>query len=148
MFYYWRDRAGEHTQAHLADYTGIFRADAFRGCNKLYEADRKPGPLVEAACWVHARRPFFVMADVTANTRRKAQGKTTSVISPPALEAVLQIVRSELLEISLCSVGSLPSALVTERSHRVTGDRSTIAGRKLLAWQRRASLPLAQKGGH
>jgi hypothetical protein len=53
-----------------------------------------------------------------------------------------QIVRSELLEISLCAIGSLPSALVTERSHRAVGDRSTVAGRRLLAWQRRAALPL------
>jgi len=91
MFYYSRDRAGEHAQAHLADYTGIFQADAFGGYNKLYEPDRKPGPIVEAACWVHARRPFFIMADVAANARRKAQGKTTSVISPLALEAVRRI---------------------------------------------------------
>jgi transposase len=40
---------------------------------------------------VHARRPFFIMADVAANARRKAQGKTTSVISPLALEAVRRI---------------------------------------------------------
>jgi len=91
MFYYSRDRGGEHPQAHLTGYTGIFQADAYAGYNKLYEADRKPGPLIEAACWVHARRPFFVMADVTADARRKAEGKTTSVISPLALEAVRRI---------------------------------------------------------
>jgi transposase len=91
MFYYSRDRAGEHPQAHLADYAGIFQADAFGGYNKLYEADRKPAPIVEAACWVHARRPFFIMADIAANARRKAQGKTLGVISPLALEAVRRI---------------------------------------------------------
>jgi transposase len=91
MFYYSRDRTGEHAQAHLADYAGIFQADAFGGYNKLYEAGRKPGPIVEAACWVHARRPFFVMADIAANARRKAQGKTPGVISPLALEAVRRI---------------------------------------------------------
>jgi transposase len=91
MFYYSRDRAGEHAQAHLADYAGIFQADAFSGYTKLYEPDRNPGPILEAACWAHARRPFFVMADVAANARRKAQGKTASVISPLALEAVRRI---------------------------------------------------------
>src|SRR5499427_4604737 len=75
MFYYSRDRTGAHTQAHLAVYAGILQTDAFAGYNKLYAADRKPGPLVEAACWVHARRPFFVMADIAANARRRAQGK-------------------------------------------------------------------------
>ena len=91
MFYYSRDRAGEHAQAHLADYAGIFQADAYGGYNKLYEPGRKPGPIMEAACWVHARRPFFVMADLAANARRKAQGKSASVISPLALEAVRRI---------------------------------------------------------
>jgi hypothetical protein len=91
MFYYSRDRAGEHAQTHLADYTGIFQADAFGGYTRLYEADRKPGLIVEAACWVHARRPFFQMADLAANARRRAQGKTLAVISPVALEAVRRI---------------------------------------------------------
>src|SRR5947209_9350186 len=57
---------------HLANYAGIFQADAYSGYNKLYEPDRKAGPILEAACWVHARRPFFVMADVAENARRKA----------------------------------------------------------------------------
>src|ERR1700759_4112816 len=91
VFYYSRNRSGEHPQAHLEEYAGIFQADAYGGYTKLYEANRKPGPLVEAACWVHARRPFFVMADVAADARRKAEGKTTSVISPIALEAVRRI---------------------------------------------------------
>jgi transposase len=91
MFYYSRDRAGEHPQAHLANYAGIFQADAYGGYNRLYEPDRKPGPILEAACWVHARRPFFIMADVAENARRKAQGKTPVPISPLALEAVRRI---------------------------------------------------------
>ena len=91
MFYYSRDRGGEHPQAHLAGYAGILQADAFGGYNKLYEPDRQPGPILEAACWSHARRPFFVMADLAENARRKAQGKTTAVISPLALEAVRRI---------------------------------------------------------
>src|SRR5207253_10099065 len=59
--------------------------------NRLYETDRKPGLILEAACWVHARRPFFQMADLAANARRRAQGKTLAVISPLALEAVRRI---------------------------------------------------------
>ncbi len=85
MFYYSRDRGGEHPRPHLAGYAEIFQADAYAGYNKLYEVDRKPGPLIEAASWVHARRPFFVMADVAAAARRKAEVSTTSVISPLAL---------------------------------------------------------------
>ena len=91
MFYYSRDRRGEHPQAHLADWAGILQADAFGGYNKLYEAERKPGVIIEAACWSHARRPFFALADLAETARRKAQGKTTAVISPLALEAVRRI---------------------------------------------------------
>jgi transposase len=78
-------------QAHSANYAGIFQADAYSGYNKLYEPDRQPAPILEAACWVHARRPFFVMADVAENARRKAQDKTPAAISPLVLEAVRRI---------------------------------------------------------
>jgi transposase len=91
MFYYSRDRAGEHPRAHLASYAGLFQAGAYGGYGKVYEPDRKPGPILEAACWVHARRPFFVMADLAENACRKAQGKTSVAISPLALEAVRRI---------------------------------------------------------
>jgi transposase len=91
MFYYSRDRGGDHPQAHLANYAGLFQADAYGGYGKLYEPERKPGPIQEAACWAHARRPFFVMADLEANARRKSQGKTSAVISPLALEVVRRI---------------------------------------------------------
>jgi transposase len=91
MFYYSRDRGGAHPVRHLADYVGILQADAYSGYNKLYEADRRPGRIIEAGCWVHARRPFFVLADIEANARRKAEGKTAGVISPLALQAVRRI---------------------------------------------------------
>jgi transposase len=91
MFYYSRDRKGEHPQAHLAGYSGILQADAFGGYGKLYEASRHPRPILEAACWVHARRPFFAMADLEENARRKAVGKNAIVISPMAMEIVRRI---------------------------------------------------------
>jgi len=91
MFYYSRDRRGEHPQAHLAGYAGILQADAYDGYNKLYLADRQPGPIREAACWVHARRPFFAMADLEENARRKAAGKKEIPLSPIAIEVVRRI---------------------------------------------------------
>jgi transposase len=93
VFYYSRDRAGEHPQAHLADYAGILQADAYGGYNKLYEAGRSPGLILEAGCWAHARRKFFVLADVDSAARRKAHGKQAALISPLCLEAVQRIDR-------------------------------------------------------
>jgi transposase len=91
MFYYSRDRRGEHPQGHLAGYAGILQADAYDGYNKLYLAGRNPGPILEAACWVHARRPFFAMADIEENARRKASGKKEIALSPIAIEIVRRI---------------------------------------------------------
>ena len=91
VFYYSRDRAGEHPQAHLANYTGIFQADAYSGYGKLYDPGRNAGPILEAACWVHARRPFFAMADLEENARRKAAGKKEIPLSPIAIEVVRRI---------------------------------------------------------
>jgi hypothetical protein len=91
VFHYSRDRRGEHPQAHLASYSGVLQADAFAGYGQLYEPDREPGPIVEAGCWAHARRKFFVLADITTAARRKAQNKSDVVISPLCLEAVQRI---------------------------------------------------------
>ena len=91
LFYYSRDRSGEHPRRHLANFAGILQADAYGGYGKLYEAGRVAGSIMEAACWSHARRKFFVLADIEASASRKAQGKTPAVISPMALEAVRRI---------------------------------------------------------
>jgi len=91
MFYHSRDRRGEHPQRHLAGYAGILQADAYDGYNKLYLAGRSPGPILEAACWVHARRPFFAMADIEENARRKSAGKKEIALSPIAIEIVRRI---------------------------------------------------------
>src|SRR5664280_587700 len=65
VFYYSRDRAGEHPRVQArSDYGGGLL-----------------GP----------RRPFFVIADLAENARRKTQGKKPAVISPLALEAVRRI---------------------------------------------------------
>jgi transposase len=62
VFFYSRDRGGEHPEQHLAGFAGLMQADAYAGFNRLYEADRKAGPIVEVACWAHARRKFFDLA--------------------------------------------------------------------------------------
>ena len=91
MFYYSRDRGGEHPRLHLTRWSGVLQADAYGGYTQLYEAGRMPGPILEAACWAHARRPFFALADIEASARRKAEGKVAAPISPLALEAVQRI---------------------------------------------------------
>jgi transposase len=62
VFFYSPDRSGTHPEAHLNGYAGLMQADAYAGFNRLYEASRKPGPIIEVGCWAHARRKFFELA--------------------------------------------------------------------------------------
>jgi transposase len=63
-FLYSPDRGGAHPERHLAEFAGILQADAYAGFNRLYEPQRAPGPILEAACWSHARRRLFELAAV------------------------------------------------------------------------------------
>jgi hypothetical protein len=38
VFYYSRDRSGEHPRRHLSTFAGILQADAYGGYGKLYAA--------------------------------------------------------------------------------------------------------------
>jgi transposase len=77
VYFYSPDRGGVHPQEHLASYAGLMQADAYAGFDRLYEASRRPGPIVEAACWAHARRKFFDLARLNK--------------APIAIEAVARI---------------------------------------------------------
>jgi transposase len=64
VFFYSPDRGAKHPEQHLASYAGLMQADAYAGFTRFYGAGRKPGPIVEAACWAHARRKFFDLARI------------------------------------------------------------------------------------
>jgi transposase len=129
VFFYSRDRSGEHPQQHLAAYSGILQADAYGGYGKLYDSERRPGPIVEAACWSHARRKFFVLADLAASARRKARGSTPAAISPIALEAVQRI--NALFDIER-TINGLPA----DRRLAARRERSAPLVDALEAWMR------------
>lgn len=74
-FAYSPNRKSEHPRQHLKHFHGTLQADGYAGFNGLY--DRQDQPLIEAACWAHARRKFF---DVHQATH-----------SPLALEALHRI---------------------------------------------------------
>jgi transposase len=65
IFFYSPDRGAKHPEQHLAGYAGLMQADAYAGFNRLYGAGRKPAPIIEAACWAHARRNFFDLARIS-----------------------------------------------------------------------------------
>ena len=82
-FFASRDRTGAHPEAHLASFSGIMQADAYAGFNRLYAPGRKPGPIVEAGCFAHARRKLFDLAKVA-----KAPIATEAVMKIDALFAI------------------------------------------------------------
>jgi transposase len=83
VFFYSRDRGGEHPEQHLAGFAGLMQADAYASFNRLYEADRKPALIIEGACWAHARRKFFDLARIS-----KAPIASEAVIRIDALFAI------------------------------------------------------------
>ena len=90
LFFYSRDRSGEHAARHLAGWAGILQADAYAGFGQLYEPGRSPGAITEAACWSHGRRKFFELADIAKAASARAP-KNPVNLSPLALGAVRRI---------------------------------------------------------
>jgi transposase len=80
------NRKGEHPQDHLKDFRGILQADAYGGYGKIYSTGR----VEEAACWAHARRPFWDMYE--------NQGRVAGSIADQALQriAALYAIEAEI----------------------------------------------------
>ena len=75
MFYYSRDRGGEHPRRHLAGYAGILQADAYAGFSKLYEAGASPGrsPRRPAGPW-----PAQVLRAGRSRARRRWRSRRSA----------------------------------------------------------------------
>jgi transposase len=115
MFFYSRDRGGEHPRRHLLGWAGILQADAYAGFGELYEARRSPRPITEAACWAHSRHKFFVLADLRQ--------------VPLAIEAVRRIDEILAIEREINGAGS-------EQRHAVRQERIKPFVTPLEGWMR------------
>lgn len=133
IFYFSRDRLGAHPEQHLSHYGGILQADAFAGYSGLYRNERRPAPIIEAACWSHSRRKFFILVDIAS----KKRSKKPFVISPIAFEAVRKMDAIFALERSIN--GALPGQrlamrqtqikpLVEEFYNWMTAERAKLSG--------------------
>jgi transposase len=115
VFFYSRDRGGEHPEQHLAGYAGLMQADAYAGFNRLYQANRKGGPITEAACWAHGRRKFFDLARINK--------------APIAVEAVERIDALFALEREI-------NGMTSQERVRVRHERSRSLVTELESWLR------------
>jgi hypothetical protein len=92
------------------------QADAYAGFNRLYEAGCKPGPIVEAACWAHARRKFFDLARLNK--------------APIAIEAIARIDALFAIEREINGLASVERCKVRqERSRPRVEALGTLAAR-------------------
>ncbi|MFN0218476.1 MAG: IS66 family transposase [Hyphomicrobium sp.] len=133
VFYFSPNRLGEHPERHLEDWRGVLQADAYGGYQALYAPDRQPGPIIEAACWAHGRRKFFVLADLAAKMR---DARVT--IAPIALEALRRI--DEIFDIER-SINGLPQNV--RRDVRQAQSKPLVD--KLHAWMKEERARLSAK---
>jgi len=123
VFFYSRDRAGIHPEEHLKSWTGLMQADAYSGFNKLYEPSRRPAPIIEVACWAHARRKLFDHARLK---------------SPLAIEAVNRIDALFAIETEI-------NGTSIECRQRVRNERSRPLMMELETWLRSQRKKLSAK---
>ena len=133
-FFYSGDRAGRHPEQHLASYAGLMQADAYAGFNKLYQASRRPGPIIEAVCWAHYLEPDFIWS-----SRRRRQ--SLSMTAAHRTRHKIGRGQSDCRKASRSGcrlpgfvAGRLDAGVAPERVHRVTlhlkvgGDVATCRG--------------------
>ena len=125
LYFYSPDRGAAHPEAHLARWQGLMQADAYSGFNRLYEPGRRPGPILEVACWAHARRYFFDLARLNK--------------APIGIEAVARIDALFAIE---REINGLPPS---ER-RRVRQDRSKPLVDALGAWLREQHTRVSPNG--
>ncbi len=92
------DRKSERPAAHLARFEGILQVDGYAGFERLTDT----GKVVLAACWAHARRKFYDVAETTG--------------SPIATEALRRI--GKVYEIEAEIRGRPPPQRLIERRAR------------------------------
>jgi transposase len=124
VYFYSPDRSGAHAERFLDGFAGIMQADAFSGFGRLYKPDRKPGAVTEAACWAHARRGFFELAEL-----KKA---------PIAIEAVKRID-------ALFDTEREINGFSVDRRLKIRAERSRPLVTELEVWLRRQRARLSAK---
>jgi transposase len=125
IYFFSPDRTSAHPEAHLARWQGLMQADAYSGYNRLYDPKRQAGPIVEVACWAHARRYFFDLARLNK--------------APIGIEAVARV--DALFAIEREINGASP----TER-RRVRQERSKPLVEALGAWLRQQHAEVSPNG--
>lgn len=81
------DRKGEHPGAHLKHFRGTLQADAYSGWSALYGQEHEDARIKEAACWAHARRPWWDLY--------LSSGRSQDTVAAEALRRIRELYRIE-----------------------------------------------------
>lgn len=127
-YFYSRDRGGVHPERHLASYAGLMQADAYSGFERLYQAGRKPGPIIEAACWAHARRKLFELAEL-----RRAPIALEAVRRIDALFALERAINGAAIEARVARRQAEARPLVVELHAYLSQQRARLSAKNELA---------------
>jgi transposase len=130
---YTPDRKGEHPRDHLGRFSGILQADAYGGWNGLYDSGR----VTEAACWAHARRPWWDLYD----QRRDDTGLAAQALRRiQALYAIEAEVRGQPPQIRQQHRQARAGPLLVEFHQWLTGVLTKVSTKSDLAKAARYSL--------
>jgi transposase len=126
VYRYSPDRKSIHPQSHLKAFTGILQADGYAGFGALYE--RESSPLVEAACWAHARRKFY---DVYVEQR---SDKALQVIQRIGqLYAIERQIRGQCSEVRSQSRGQYAAPILEDLHRTLTEMHASLSVKAPLA---------------
>jgi transposase len=128
VYFYAPDRRGEHPQRFLADYAGLLQADAYSGFGRLYEPGRPAGPILEAACWAHARRAFFEIAEA-----KKAPMAIEAVGRIDALFAIERTINGSAAPLRLAVRQERSRPLVAELERWMRASREKLSAKSEMA---------------
>jgi transposase len=138
VFFYSPDRGGAHPEQHLAGYAGLMQADAYAGFGRLYEVNRKGGPIIEAACWAPTRaaavRPRSTPSSLPPSS-------TTSIRRPgsPTCSPACRIIPPRASTNSWLGTGALRTSLTPPECYRLPAQSDPARGRRRMRTVNRTS---------
>ncbi|WP_157271397.1 IS66 family transposase [Azohydromonas aeria] len=126
-FRYSPDREGRHPRKHLEKYRGILQADGYGGWLRLYQQ----GQVVEAACWAHARRPWW---DLYVSTGRSEDSVAAQALRRiKALYAIEEDIRGQPPDVRRAHRQARAGPLLQEYHDWLTGMLGRVSRKSDLA---------------
>lgn len=126
VYRYSPDRKAERPQAHLSHFIGVLQADGYAGFNGLYE--RPEHPLLEAACWAHARRKYSHDRPSSTGAQRSVSTALRHTVVDPFCETRVRTPRVSRRSLLLSFGDWCPIVISSRRAASIYDRRSERVG--------------------